>query len=383
MKAKGSLVAVVFVLLTLAAFTTGCSQLSTRTDAQIASDVQSKINSDPTVTTKQITVQSGNGVVTLSGVVANDTERNIAANDAAQVRGVKTVVNNLTVGYPAAQFAEPPAPTPAPVPARVSNPAPRHASVRRPAPAPTSNQRVYQEPAPVSTMASNAPTNVTMAPAPPPPPVRVTVPDGTMLSVRLIDAINTEQNRPGDTFRATLDSPVLVDDRIVIPADADIQGRIAEARNAGHYAGQSQLALELTQVTVNGHSYPLRTDQFTRQGASRGSRTAKTVGGGAVLGAIIGGIAGGGKGAAIGAASGAGAGGAVQTVTKPEAVKLGSETVLSFRLTEPVTVLPFSTTDRNSERRRTEDDRQRSDRDRPPSDNDRPVLERRPTPPQN
>src|SRR5437016_1179481 len=103
MKAKRSLV-VVITLLALAAFTVGCNQLGVRTDAQIAADVQSKINSDPSLSTKQITVQSGNGVVTLTGVVSNDTERSVAANDAAQVRGVKTVVDNLQVGATAAQL---------------------------------------------------------------------------------------------------------------------------------------------------------------------------------------------------------------------------------------------------------------------------------------
>jgi hypothetical protein len=57
-----------------------------------------------------------------------------------------------------------------------------------------------------------------------------------------------------------------------------------------------------------------------------------------VLGAIIGGIAGGGKGAGIGAAAGGGAGGGVQAASKPQPVKLASETVLNFTLQSPVTV---------------------------------------------
>src|SRR5260370_7931118 len=201
-------------------------------------------------------------------------------------------------------------------------------------------------------MASNAPMNVSMAPSAPPPPVRVTVPDGSMLSIRLVDAIDTEQNHAGDVFRATLDAPIVVDDRIVIPAGADVTGRVAEAQNAGHYVGRSQLALELTQISVNGHTYPIRTDQFTRQASSRSARTGKTMGGGAVLGAIIGGIAGGGKGAAIGAATGAGAGGAVETVTNPHPTKLPSETLVNFRLTEPLTVTPSTSSERASRRQR-------------------------------
>src|SRR5260370_16858594 len=169
MKAKSSLI-VVLALLTLAAFTTGCSQLGMRTDAQIASDVQSKINADASLSSKAITVQSGNGIVTLSGTVANETERNVAANDAAQVSGVKTVVNNLQVGTTAAQMA-PSAPqqqvAEAPAPVYRSRPSPARSPHR--SAAAVSPRRVYDEPvvsnsnnsvpASNNTMASNAPMN--------------------------------------------------------------------------------------------------------------------------------------------------------------------------------------------------------------------------------
>ncbi len=180
----------------------------------------------------------------------------------------------------------------------------------------------------------------TLAPSAPAAPVSVTVPEGTTLSIRLIDEVNTERNKAGDPFKATLDSPVVVGDKVAIPADADIEGRVVQAQNQGHYAGTSQLALELVRITYNGHSYDIRTEQFSKQGSSRGKRTAATVGGGAALGAIIGGIAGGGKGAAIGAAAGAGAGTGAEAITKPTPIKLPAETLLSFRLDSPVTVTP-------------------------------------------
>jgi hypothetical protein len=194
---------------------------------------------------------------------------------------------------------------------------------------------------------SSAPPMPTLASSAPAEPAKVTVPQGTQLSIRLIDEVNTERNKPGDPFKATLDSPVVVGDQVVIPADADIEGRVVQAANAGHYVGQSQLALELTRISYNGHTYDIRTDQFTRQGSSRGKRTAGTVGGGAALGAIIGGIAGGGKGAAIGAAAGAGAGTAAETVTKPQPVRLPAETLVTFRLDSPVTVQPSNTARRS------------------------------------
>ena len=99
-------------------------------------------------------------------------------------------------------------------------------------------------------------------------------------------------------------------------------------------------------LSFHGHSYGLVTDQYTREGNSRGKRTAGTVAGGAGLGAVIGAIAGGGKGAAIGAVAGAGAGTAVQGVTKGQQVKVEPEAVLAFRLEDPVTVRPWSHSER-------------------------------------
>ena len=85
------------VLASLILIAAGCNR-GPRPDAQIATDVQNKINSDSGVPDKQVTINANNGVVTLSGSVSSDAARNAAANDAAQVEGVKTVVNNLEVG---------------------------------------------------------------------------------------------------------------------------------------------------------------------------------------------------------------------------------------------------------------------------------------------
>jgi hypothetical protein len=154
----------------------------------------------------------------------------------------------------------------------------------------------------------------------------------------MIDSIDSERNKPGETFRASLDAPLSLEGNVVVPKGADVEGRIAEAQSAGHFTGRSELALELTHITVHGRAYELHTNQYTREGSSRGKRTAATVGGAAAAGAVIGAIAGGGKGAAIGAATGAGAGTAVQAVTKGQQIKIPSETVLEFRLTSPLRV---------------------------------------------
>jgi uncharacterized protein YcfJ len=108
--------------------------------------------------------------------------------------------------------------------------------------------------------------------------------------------------------------------------------------------------LQLDSISSNGRSYNLQTDQYRKEGGSRGKNTAEKVGGGAIIGGIIGAIAGGGKGAAIGSAAGAGVGGGAQAASKKQSIKLPSETVLNFTLQAPVTVLKAP--ERNVERQK-------------------------------
>jgi hypothetical protein len=168
----------------------------------------------------------------------------------------------------------------------------------------------------------------------------VTIPAGTTLAVRLVDAIDSEKNQPGETFRATLNSPLAVEGEIAIPAGYDVEGHLVDVKSAGKFAGQSVVILQLDRISAGGKSYSIQTDQYKRQGSSRGKNTAEKVGAGAAIGAIIGGIAGGGKGAGIGAAAGGGLGGGVQAATKGQQIKIPSETVLNFTLQNPLTVIP-------------------------------------------
>jgi hypothetical protein len=190
-------------------------------------------------------------------------------------------------------------------------------------------------------------TNYAATPAPAPqaatlPAVaagdRVTVPTGTRLTVRTVDAIDSDKNHVGDKFAATLEQPLYVNELLVAPKGADVYGRLEEAKEAGHLAGKAQLRLSLTGIVVNGQTYALSTGDYELSGKSRTANTAKKVGGGAAAGAVLGAIIGGGKGAAIGAGVGAGAGTAVQVATKGEQVHVPSETLLEFALDQPVTM---------------------------------------------
>jgi hypothetical protein len=113
-----------------------------------------------------------------------------------------------------------------------------------------------------------------------------------------------------------------------------------DVKSAGRFAGQSDLVIELTRLTMNGRIYSLTTDHWSKSGNSRGKSTAAKVGGGAVVGAILGGIFGGGKGAAIGGAAGAGAGTGVSAAGKGEQIILKPETLLNFQLQNSISVVP-------------------------------------------
>jgi len=168
----------------------------------------------------------------------------------------------------------------------------------------------------------------------------VTLPAGQALLVRMIDGVDSTKNHVGDIFHASLETDLTVNGMLVARKGTDAYGRLATAEAQGKFAGKSELQLELTRLVIDGRDYSLVSSDYNVQGKGRGGDTAKKVGGGAVLGAIIGGIAGGGKGAAIGAAAGGGAGAGVQIITKGDQVKVPSESLLEFRLQQPLTVVP-------------------------------------------
>ena len=345
-------VSLVLALLVLA----GCNHKASRTDAQIVSDVQSKIYSDAAVESRNITVQASNGIVTLNGDVTSDGERGAVANDAATVNGVKTVVNNLQVQQ--AQVSPPPiAEESAPVhqkpePSRSASKSTKHKSAKHSA----SNDSDSDEPmlaqtAPPEPNPVVQPAPVTPAPpSPPPPPQKVTIPAGTQLTVRLNEPLDSEKNQVGDAFHASLGAPIVINDQTVIPSGADVTGRVAAVQSAGRFAGSSILTLELTSLSVNGKTYNVQTNQWSRQGKGEGKNTAVKAGGGAALGAVIGALAGGGRGAAIGAAAGGAGGTGVAAAKKGQQIKLAPEATLNFLLVNALTVTPESNNGRNAER---------------------------------
>ena len=178
---------------------------------------------------------------------------------------------------------------------------------------------------------------------PPPAPAAastagVTIPAGTVLKIRMIDAVDSEVSQLGQTFQASLDDPITIDGETVIPRGVDVIAKLVEDKQSGKLSGRTELTLDLKSIRVNGRMVDLVTEEVTTSSESRTGKSAKVIGGTAAVGAILGGIFGGGKGAAIGATSGAGAGAAVQVLTKGQRVKIPAETRLSFTLQNAIKI---------------------------------------------
>lgn len=191
---------------------------------------------------------------------------------------------------------------------------------------------------PVPTQPAPAPGSVTPAtPSAPPVSQMVEVPRGTVLHVRTVQALGSKLSEEGQRFDATLSAPVTVHDHVVVPSGAGLVGTVTEAHAAGRFKGGATLALDLNRIRVGGDSYPIHTAYFEDARKGKGKRTAGFIGGGTAGGALIGGLAGGGKGALIGGLIGAGAGTA-GAATGNRDIRLPSESRLSFRLTEPLSI---------------------------------------------
>ena len=281
------------------------------------------------------------GIATLTGTTSSDAARSLAANDAAQVSGIKTVVNNLTVvsGQPA--------------------PAPQTVSVAPPPPAPVHKEPLperkpkptlpAQPPPPAPVLPEQAQVTAPPAPAPiersapsqppaPPRPSSITLPADTTIPVRLNQTLDSATTQEGDTFSGVLASDVLIEGNIVIPQGTAVSGRVDTVQEAAHFKGNSLLVIQLTSIHPRGANLPVSTDAYSKAGNGRGKNSAEKIGGGAAVGAILGGIFGGGKGAAIGAAAGGGVGAGAQAITRGQQVQIPAESLVRFRLTSPLTM---------------------------------------------
>jgi hypothetical protein len=319
----------------------GCKTSAPPTDdASLTAAVQTRITSDDALKSEPINSSVQSGVATLAGTVSSEAARSLAAADAAQVAGIKTVVNNLSVQAPSPAATAAILPPPPPVaPKRTLTPKPAH----KPKPAPIVHEAAPAEVAPPQVAAAPPPTPQELPPPPPPPPPppafrEITIPPDTTIPVRITQTLDSATTQQGDSFSGTVATDIIIDGLVAIRQGTSVSGRVSAVQEAAHYKGNSLLTVELTSINRRGEKLAITTDPYSVEGKGRGKNTAEKVGGGAAVGAILGGILGGGKGAAIGAAAGGGVGAGANTITRGEQVQIPSESLVRFRLTNTLSL---------------------------------------------
>ncbi len=336
------------ISLSLAVVFAGCKSAAPAApdDATLNTQVQAKLFSDQNLIGQSIQTSVQNGIVTLNGTVTSDSARTIASGDVAQITGIKTVVNNLVVqsapSLTTNAAAAPPAPMPAPTnkPIKASKPSKPSPVVQQPPYQPAPVERIAVEPAPQPQPQQQAEVQPPAPPPPPPAPVihNITLPAGTALPVRITQTLDSATTQTGDKFTGVIASDIILEGMVVLPQGTPVTGRVDEAQDAAHFKGSSLLTISLSAIDRHGERIQVATEPYSKQGEGRGKNTAEKVGGGAAVGAILGGIFGGGKGAAIGAAAGGGVGAGANGVTRGEQVQIPSESVVRFKLSDPIIV---------------------------------------------
>lgn len=378
---SSSLVPMLLTATTLVFF--GCS--SGPSDSDLQSNVQKTIAADNTLQGQPISVAAKDGTVTLTGAVNNPNARNTAASDAAQVKGVKTVVNDLNVDSAAVQAAAnaPAANSSASDPdndlaanvkkkiaadsalkgenisvsakdgvvtlsGAVNGRAARELASRDASQVDgvrtvindlTTGRAAAAAPPQSAPAAAPAATSAAAAaPETPSQPASLVIPSGTPIRIQLGQTLSSNGSQAGQPFSGTVASAVRAGGQVAIPAGSRASGIVTQAKGLGHIKGEAELALRLDTITVGGRSYPVTTSRISRVEKGKGKRTAILGGGGAGLGALIGGLTGGGKGAAIGALVGGAGGTAGSAFTGNKNIVLPAETVLTFTLENSVTI---------------------------------------------
>lgn len=341
-------------------------------DAQIESNVLKALAGVPELADQAIGSTTVYGTVTLSGSVRDEASRNKAEQTVANTPGVKKVVDELIVGAPAdtnnaaqANDQAPANPTP---PDQSENPAMQQdgsmsqpnqqqpASPQMPPPAERQPPQGYPYPQNNPYPPQGYPPQPQAGNGYPPqqqyPPQRpyrvqeagqsVVVPAGTLLRVRINQAMDSRHTPPGTVFDGVVINNVFIGGAIAIPRGATVQGRVSDGQPGGDLKGRGILALELTQVTLEGHTYPLGTTTWNQQGYDKtGQTVGNTVGLGAV-GAMIGAIAGGGPGALLGAGIGGVAGLGVSSASKSGEATIPAEAIVNFKLSQQAALTTVS-----------------------------------------
>jgi hypothetical protein len=355
-------------------------------DAQVESNVLRALAGAPELSTQNVQSATVYGTVTLTGNVHDEALRTKAENLVARAQGVKKVVDELTLGDTPAAAANADTsalPDPQRQDAAAMGQQPDSAQANAPvlqsdgtyAPAPDGSGAQPQQPTYGQNGQGGAPPQpgypAGIQPGQPgygqggPPPsgrqpmgqsyaptesvpggqqagLPVTVPAGSMLRIRINRGLDSNHIQPGARFDGTVLTDVVAGGAVAIPRGATVKGTVVDAKKAGVFKGQGELALQIENVTLGGNVYPLPTRVWQREGRDKTAGTVNSALGLGVLGAIIGGVAGGGSGAAIGAGVGGAAGVAGSAATPRGQIIIPPESVLSFTTAQSAMVRTVS-----------------------------------------
>lgn len=357
-------------------------------DAQIEANVLKALAGTPELADQSISTTTVYGQVTLTGTVRDEASRDMAETVTSDTPGVKKVIDQLAIGNAGVENgtdqdqnsategpnASPqpyetnpsnqqqpddqqqgdlgPASPPAAGPPPNAGPQPQYDPQYGPAgPPPQLGQNQPEEPyrPPYNPSYGQAPASPY---ARPPYPAQrggeaVVVPSGTLIRVRVNEGMDSKNTAPGTTFDGVVINDVIAGNAVAIPRGTSVLGKVVDVHNAGSLKGKGELALQLTQITLGGQTYPVVSDAWSHQGADKTGQTVGNAVGLGVFGALIGAVAGGGPGALIGAGVGGAAGvGASAASGRGEAV-VPAEAILNFRLAQQVPLTTVSQDEMN------------------------------------
>jgi type IV secretion system protein VirB10 len=188
--------------------------------------------------------------------------------------------------------------------------------------------------------ATSAPTN------------ELIIPEGTKVPLALKHAISTKSAKEGDAVYAETTFPVVLNNRVLIPAGTYVQGKINRVQRAGRIKGRAEVLMHFTTLIYpSGYTVMLpgsvenapgvdnagvKDEEGTIRGDSQTGEKVGTVAGSAGTGAVIGGLSHGGKGAAIGAGVGGAVGSAIALLSRGNDVKLEAGTTVEMVIQRPV-----------------------------------------------
>ena len=320
------------------------SKPATVPDAQVEASVLKALAGAADLADQAINTTIVYGTVTLSGTVRDEASRTKAEQLAANTPGVKKVIDELVIESQQQQGQVYGQANPPEYGDQEPDPADRNM-----APVSPQNSGQYGDPQaypPYPQPRYGRPHTRGYYPCQLQPAqkagVTVVIPAGTLLQVRINQAIDSRRTPPGTAFDGVVLANVIVGNQIAIPRGTYVQGVVADARPGTPLRGRGGISLALTQVSLGSQPYPLVTGYWQQGGYDKTGQTVENTVRLGALGAILGAAAGGGSGALLGAGVGSAAGLGASAATRNGAVRVPAEAILSFRLADPALVQTLS-----------------------------------------